>query len=146
MIQSISIHKILGILLFLAASVNSFGQKTHIGTWRGNDREDIGCIKFTEKGYSFLIANNDTIGGESYLQNGIRAKLTYVIDYTSKPINIDFIVTRLNDNRELRRMVGIVEFIGETKMKIRLNTFNSKRPVNFLPEGNADTMVFEKVE
>lgn len=138
---------ILFIVFFgLTVSANSFGQKTHIGTWKANDHGDIGFVKFNEDGYAFFISNNDTIGGAKFTQNGITAKLTYTIDYTTKPINIDLVITRLDTAAEFGRMTGIVEFIGETKMKIRLNMFNSKRPVDFLPEGNSDILIFEKVE
>jgi hypothetical protein len=129
----------------LLLSFNSYCQKTHIGNWKGVDKGKIGFINLQENGFATITSDNCNLGGETFRMNGVDLKLTYSIDYKSSPINIDFIITSLNNNEELNRLSGIIEFIGETKMKIRFSFEKSSRPINFLPEGNDDTVILEKV-
>lgn len=140
----ISIKFVFVFLVILSFSFDTFVQKTHIGLWKGTDQGQIGFLSLKENGYALFYLNNDSIGGEKFTENGIDAKMTYTIDYDSKPIKIDFIVARLDNNEELGRMLCIIEFIGESKMKIRLNFDNSPRPIDFLPIGNSDTIILEK--
>jgi len=127
-------------------SFNSYGQKSHIGIWKGADNGQIGMLDFKQSGFVTLELNNEIIGGEKFSQNGIDAQLTYSIDYNSKPIKIDFIVSRLDTGKEVGRLLGIIEFIGDTRMKVRINFDNPVRPLNFKPEGNSDTIILEKVK
>ena len=133
-------------LVILLFSTDTFCQNTHIGFWKGIDQGEIGFINITENGYALFIISNDSMGGEKFTVNGVQAKMTYTIDYNTQPIKIDFIVIRLDRNEEVGRLLGIIEFIGDTKMKIRFSFDNPTRPIDFMPEGNGDTIILEKVE
>jgi hypothetical protein len=127
-------------------SPDSFCQNSHIGFWKGVENGEIGYVKITENGFALFIIGSDSMGGEKFTVNGVDAKMTYRFDYNTKPIQVDFIVVRLDDNQEVGRLLGIVEFIGDTKIKIRFSFDNPERPIDFMPEGNSDTIILEKVE
>ena len=135
---------ILNILLFI--TIIGYSQKSLYGKWESTEKGDVGFFNFDEKGYAVLSVNNESLGGENYMYNGITANLTYTVDYTTNPINIDLILTNIESNTELGRVLGIIEFIGNKKIKIRLDFEGIGRPLNFLPLDNEDTAILTKVE
>lgn len=118
-----------------------YSSNPHLGLWF--DGEDY--IKFKENGQYQIFNQGDTMGGDSYKIKGEKAKLTYVIDYGTSPINIDIVFTSFKSGQEFGRLLGIISFINDTKIKIRFNYHGSIRPKDFLPNDNTDTGIFNKI-
>ncbi|QQS50962.1 MAG: hypothetical protein IPM71_15690 [Bacteroidota bacterium] len=115
--------------------------------WKGTDEQgEVGYLSFDSVGYAMIIIQNDTLGGKKQTGSENKQVLTYQIDTNVTPITIDFIASLSDTKEELGRLLGIIEFINEKKMKIRLNFDTSERPKDFLPVGNIDTMLMEKYE
>jgi hypothetical protein len=120
-----------------------WAQNQHLGTWEGTDGGDTGSFTFDSLGYAYMTMQGITMGGPDYKDEGRIASLAYKIDYTTKPVSIDFILTDKTHN-SVSRMLAIIEFLSSTQMKIRLDFSGQSRPKDFLPEGNSDTMILTK--
>lgn len=138
-------HYLVVILLFMGL-LNAHGQNKHVGLWQGEDDISIGYLKLDENGYAMLIVRGDTLGGSQFEINGMKTKLTYLVDYNNNPKTIDLVLTFLENNQEYKRLVGIFSFKGNERMMLRLNFKDTKRPNDFLPKGNRETMIFTRVE
>jgi hypothetical protein len=123
-----------------------YSQNKLYGLWKGVDQEDVGFLSFNEKGFAMLSINNETLGGENFAVNGINAKLTYLVNYSTNPIGLDLILTRLDSNKEVGRLLGIIEFIEDNKLKLRINFDSPTRPANFMPNDNDDSIILERKE
>ena len=138
-------HRYYIVLILIVLSSNLYCQNTHIGSWKGTDKGMVGFISFNLQGYAVMVIEKDTIGGEEFIANGLKGKMTYLIDYNTNPKNIDIILTKIATKEEYR-LLGIIDFTGDSEMKIRLNFNSSERPKDFLPEGNDETIILEKVK
>jgi hypothetical protein len=136
--------KTLTALILVVLSCSVFAQTKHVGLWSGVSEGEEGFIKLDAQGYAYITANDETMGGPDFVMDNVHAKLTYKIDYSQEPHPIDFILTDLETNDELGRFLGIIQFLSDDEMKVRLDFSNSGRPENFLPEGNEDTVVFTR--
>ena len=67
--------------------------------------------------------------------------MKYVIDYTTNPIQFDFITTRF-DTKETLELFGIIDVINKNEIKISLG-FNGSRPTKFDTD---DAITFIRVE
>ena len=137
--------RFIGIIIIVALSFNSFCQHSIIGKWQGTEKSVYGFVILDTLGYATLGMGGDTMGGKEFLADSIPARMIYKVDYSSNPKTIDFIVEEIDDNSELGRLMGIFDLINDHQIKIRLNFDSDVRPVNFEPEGNADTAIFNRV-
>lgn len=85
------------------------------------------------------------MGGENYVRNGEKIRVSYIIDYKTSPVSIDIVFSSENTGQEFGRLLGIVYFINYDKMKLRLNFGESGRPKDFLPAFSSDIFVLSKV-
>jgi len=138
--------KYLIIYILLICSINVYSQRSLFGLWKGVDRGEVGFLRLDDKGVAIFSFYDETLGGEDFMVNGVSAKLTYLVDSTKNPINLDFIVTNLDSNLELGRLLCIVEFIDDLKIKLRINFEGPVRPVNFMPVNNEETLILDKIE
>jgi hypothetical protein len=114
----------------------------HLGLWF----DGVSYFKFEKNGKCLIINPGDTMGGNSYKIKGEEAKLTYFIDYRTNPINIDIVFTSFKSGQEFARLLGIISFINDTKIKMRINFQDSVRPKDFLQAGNTDTNILIKIK
>ena len=72
-----------GIILFCIVFASHFlyGQKNHIGMWKGIEKDKIAYFNLDKEGYAYFLINNDTLGGKEFIQKGIKAMMTYQVDY-----------------------------------------------------------------
>jgi hypothetical protein len=101
------------LLLLICFTVLSFSHKNSeeynfIGKWEGIDKGITGCIIFEKDGTASIKIGDNILGGKDYYMNGKKATITYIIDTTTKPINIDFIM-----HSEGYEVPGKLSFIAE---------------------------------
>jgi|SRR6478609_9088813 len=113
----------------------------HIGIWKGVDHGKTGYFTFDSAGFASIEIEGQVLGGKNFQQNGINAQMTYVVDYTTKPIGLDLIITVTDTQEEALRARGIIEFISADKMKISLDLSSGTRPKEFTKE---NTIVLTK--
>lgn len=101
------------LLLLICFAALSFSHKNieeynFIGKWEGIDKGNTGCIIFEKDGTASIKIGDNILGGKDYYINGKKATITYIIDTSTKPINIDFIM-----HSEGYEVPGKLSFIAE---------------------------------
>ena len=101
------------LLLLICFTALSFSHKNieeynFIGKWEGIDKGNTGCIIFEKDGTASIKIGDNILGGKDYYINGKKATITYIIDTSTKPINIDFIM-----HSEGYEVPGKLSFIAE---------------------------------
>ena len=100
-----------------------------VGKWIGEDKGDIGYIVFDEEGYASFEIEGQIMGGKDFTMNGQKGKMTYSINDKVNPIEIDFIITKI-DTEESMELLGIAEFIDKDTVNFSIS-YNSVRPTQF---------------
>jgi hypothetical protein len=131
------------LLLFLAVPLLSFSQEKDndkfIGKWIGNDQMGFGYITFDSEGYAYFEIEGITFGGKEFTLEGKKGSMTYEINSTTNPIQVDFTITKL-ESGEQRKILCIANFIDDNSMQFALS-FEENRPTNFNGE---NAIVFER--
>lgn len=110
--------------------LNSTSQKEDfVGKWIGEDKGDIGYIVFDEEGYASFEIEGQIMGGKEFTMNGQKGKMTYSINDKVSPVEIDFIITKI-DTEESMELLGIAEFIDKDTVNFSIS-YNSVRPTQF---------------
>lgn len=112
----------------------------HLGKWEGDDETGVGYLILDDEDYATIKADGQVLGGKSSVVGGTEVYMLYKIDYSTTPFQIDFIIHQLKDDLELRRLMGIMEFVDDNNLKMALG-FTGGRPENF--EGD-ETIIFKK--
>lgn len=136
--SKIKIVFVLLIIPFLTAFDINKTTEDFIGRWKGEDKGDIGYIIFDKEGYATFKMGNQVIGGKEFVLNGEKGKMTYKINTTLNPIQIDFTVTKF-DSKEVKTLLGIAEFIDNDRFKLALG-FGFQRPEDF----SKNTIIFNR--
>ena len=105
-----------------------------LGKWIGEDSADIGYLTFDKEGYAFFEIQGQILGGKEFEMNGKKGKMTYQINNEFSPIQVDFIVTIL-ENGESRKLLCIANFIDDDTMEFAID-FENKRPLEFDAENS----------
>ncbi|WP_395044218.1 hypothetical protein [Flavobacterium sp.] len=128
-------------LIILLLSFNQDNYK-HIGEWQGNDETgQVGTLILDKNNNITFKIGNETMGGNDFVINGIKAELKYEIDYSKIPIEIDFVGYEKGNTLEKGRMKGIIKFVSDDKLEMASN-FNDERPENF----NENSIVLNKIK
>lgn len=128
-------------LISFTSDTNLLAKKTLVGQWIGADGGDVGFITFEKDGYLRLKIGQEEIGGKEFEMDGVKAKMTYEVNYKSDPIEVDFIFEAL-DGSTTRRMLCIAEFINKDEIKFA-SDFSKVRPLAFTPE---NSIVFKRLK
>lgn len=134
-------------LTFAIALMFSCSTKTekHIGEWKGTDNNGTTTILTLDKtSHATLKSNNEMIGGDNFEISGMKVECKYEMDYTKNPMWLDIVLIDIAQKQEKGRLKGIVKFITDTKMELRLNT-EGNRFDSFDAKDKTNTMLFEKV-
>ncbi|WP_296316941.1 hypothetical protein [Winogradskyella sp. UBA3174] len=107
----------------------SIQKENFIGKWEGEDQGEIGYILFDNEGYAAFEIQGQVLGGKEFTMNGEKGKMTYSINYETEPIEIDFIMTKI-ETGESKTILGIAEFTNESTMIFDMS-FDSERPSGF---------------
>ena len=131
-------------LLFIALSAFSvIEDDKHIGLWKGVDAtQSIGYINLDKEDYAFFVIEKDTLGGKSFMMQGVEGYMKYEVDYESSPHGIDFVIYLAENDTELGRLPGIFKF-EEGTMVLCVNFESPARPTEFVEDS---TITLEKQE
>lgn len=132
------------LLLFLAPlfafiSTNNDVEKKIVGKWKGEDKGEVGYFIFDEKGYAYMQMNGQVVGGESFIFNGKKGKMTYKVNSTVSPIELDLIVNIIDENAE-HKLKFIIEFIDDDSIKLA-SDFGETRPKVFTAD---NSLIFKR--
>jgi hypothetical protein len=105
-----------------------------VGKWIGEDEKEIGYLNFDSEGYAYFEFQGQVFGGKEFVFKGKKGKMTYEINSETKPIQVDFTVTKLESGEE-KKMLCIAEFIDDDTMKFAI-TFGENRPIEFDSENS----------
>ncbi len=131
------------LLLFLSLGFTSFNtvdvKSELIGEWTGDEKGDIGKIVFQKNGYAFFEHQNQIFGGESFIMDGKKGSMKYIVDDKKTPFNIDLVVS-LEGTKTERKLLCIGKFIAKNKMQFAIG-FEGERPQEFNGE---NSLIFNK--
>ncbi|MCK0115304.1 hypothetical protein [Gelidibacter sp. F63206] len=100
-----------------------------VGKRVGSDNNDVGAVIFEKDGYAAFEIGGQIMGGKEFVINGKRGQMTYSINKETRPIQIDFILTKL-ESGEQKTLLAIAEFIEEDVINFALS-FEDIRPSSF---------------
>ena len=131
----------LTVLALSSFNTNSDSEFSIVGKWVGEIENDKGAVVFQEDGYAFFELQGKIFGGKEFDVNGKKGSMTYAVDYTTKPINIDVFII-LSDGGESKTMLGIAEIINDDQIKL-IMAFDGERPTEF---EESETIIFNRVK
>jgi len=111
-----------------------------IGEWKSEDQSGSGFVIFDNEGFANFNFENIKMGGKEFIKNGKRYSLSYIIDYSTSPINLDLTFRNVETNKEMK-MLGIVKAMSVNEILYARG--NSERPTNF--RGN-ETIELSRIE
>jgi len=112
-----------------------------IGEWFGTDNFGTKVkLLLDNDGFVSLKIDDQNLYGRNV---GGLGSNTYRIDYSKSPIWLDMI-QKDNNGNEVGRMLSIVEFINENKIRWRISYESGVRPEKFIPNDN-NTIIMTKV-
>jgi len=135
------------ILLFITSLIlTSFSKVSEtdfniIGKWKGEDNSEVGYISFDKEGYAYFEFNGQKIGGKEFLIEGKKGSMRYEIEFTENFINVDLIVTVIDENKT-KSLLCLVEKLNDDEMRFTIG-FEGERPKGF---ENNDAMIFKRVK
>ena len=89
---------------------------------------------FDNEGYVTIETDGETFGGKEFEMNGEKGSMSYVINSSAEPIQIDLIMTKL-ETKEQRSMLFIAKFKDDDTI-IMASNFNSLRPTEFTTDNS----------
>ena len=129
------------LILLLTIPLVSFAPKTDadqfVGKWSGEDKGKFGSLLFEKEGYATFEMEGKKMGGREFIVGGKKTKMTYSVNSNTEPIQIDFIMTSLENKEVLKRLLGIAKFKDNNTMKLAM-AFGQKekRPTTFNSENS----------
>ena len=139
--------KKIALLLVIVAALPSFTipdtfQFSLVGRWKSSGNNDaIDYLIFEKDGHATMQKGNETIGGKNIGNGSQKGKMTYSTNFSAKPAQIDFILTRLDTQQEMR-IKGIVHVIIDIEIKVAINNDPTVRPKSF----DASAMLFKRAK
>jgi len=100
-----------------------------VGKWIGEDQNEVGYVLFDQEGYAAFEFNGQVMGSKSFILNGEKGKMTYTVDFTTTPIEIDLTLTKL-ETGESKQLLAIADFTDSDTMNFNL-AINGERPTTF---------------
>lgn len=114
------------------------GKNNLIGRWEGVDRTGKpGAFDFHDDGAVILVIDGRPLG-----EPGGLGRLTYTVDLSKDPIELDIIGIDAGGS-EQGRILMILRFLTPDRIKIR-TYFNDVRPDDFTNETVDDTIVLDR--
>ncbi|TJY33939.1 hypothetical protein [Pontimicrobium aquaticum] len=127
--------KLILLLLIIPLTSFNYNQATDfVGRWTGEDKNEIGFITFDKEGYASFEFEGKIFGGKEFVINGEKGKMVYVINKKVTPIQVDFVVKKLETGEE-RKILCIAKFEDENNMQFAM-TFDSVCPTEFNSENS----------
>lgn len=121
--------------LFVLSYLGCFAQANNskeIGMWVAERRGTYDSLLFNDKGFLTFYYQGNVFGGETFEYKGEKINALYIIDYTKTPNWIDINIVDLDSNKLIENAKGIIEFLSDDKMMIRIPFDKSEpRPEKF---------------
>ncbi len=116
-----------------------------IGTWKGSEKGKYVYLTFYADSTFEMVDGKDTMSGKT-LSGVFEEPVTtsFTVDTSARPMHLDLIIKTVKAGKPVNTMLGIFEYAGSNKIRLRFDTSYGLRPKNFLPKGNEDTMIFVK--
>lgn len=133
------------LILLTTITLLSFNLKQNtidiLGKWYGEDKQGItGAITFDKQGYAVIQTKGMVIGGKEFIMDGKKGSMIYKINTKKTPVEIDFVITKLESGDQLM-LKCIAEFKNKETMKIAMS-FDSIRPLDF----DTNSMELKKIK
>lgn len=96
-----------------------------IGKWKGKDKGEIAYLIFDNEGYFTMEVNGERMGGKNFTMRGKKAKAKYNYRSTKKPIEIDIIISDIQ-NKLIKKINFIVEFKDKNTMKLTIPSISKE--------------------
>lgn len=118
-------------LFFLTASTLSAQSIT--GVWKGKSEGETGVFTFDKDGYMTMERGSSLLGGKRFKMDGKEFSMKYLIEeQAGKARNLDFVMYDLSTNKEVMRMLCLVEWITDNQIKLCMSMEEaSVRPKDF---------------
>lgn len=127
--------KLLLVLAFVTTICNAQNSnQTVVGEWITKDFDgNESVMVFTADHFISMTIGAEFIDGKNFMvkggpNDGQKGLLKYELDATSFPIKIDVIAYEIKNGvpSEKGRLLGILEYLNESEMRINLNFANSR--------------------
>ncbi|MCB0441201.1 MAG: hypothetical protein H6583_09245 [Alteromonas sp.] len=113
-----------------------------LGKWEGEDNKQIGYLTFEPDGFLFIEVDGDVMGGQEFDLDGKRLQLTFEVNDKKDPIELDLVMTNLEDPDDQKLLLCIVRFIDEDHFELD-PSFDGQRHTEFNP---VTTILFTRVK
>jgi hypothetical protein len=121
-----------GLVFYFLLVVSALSAQTLTGTWKGTtEGETVGFI-FDKEGFVSMQSEGELLGGKRYEVDGKFFCMKYVLQKEGKIRNLDMIVYNLKTNKPTQRMLCIVEWISDNKIRLCIGMDEpDQRPKDF---------------
>ncbi len=134
------------VVFLLIIPILAFSLKSNeidiVGKWTGEDKGEIGTLIFDSEGYVELEIKGKKMGGKSFDFKGTEAKITYTLDTSKKPIEIDLVLRDMS-NKVIRSIFLIAEFKDKNTMKLAPPIGYEKRATEF---NDTNSIILNRVD
>ena len=129
--------------MFIAlSSFKMVDQHKHEGVWKGVDKGEVGYVGLLPSGHAYFVIEGDTMGGKSFMVQGVEASMKYTVDYSTSPYNVDFRLYLAESDAPMVTMPGIFKFDANQNMVLCMSFKPGDRPTSFVED---QTIVLKKV-
>ena len=137
---------VIGVILAATGCVSTqvVSRSAHVGTWEGIDDGDRGIITLNRNKTAVMQLGGKTYGGEDARLDGQPYVLRYRIDYSKKPMWIDFIMVG-KDGTEMNRIKGIFTYLSRNQIMLCLSFRAAERPLVFEETSHIDTIIMSRL-
>jgi len=111
-----------------------------VGKWLGEDQNEIGYLIFDNEGFAAFEINGEVMGGKEFIMKGQKGKMTYTINHKTKPIEVDFTLTKI-ETGDSKKILAIAEFSDKNTLRFNMS-FGEVRPSEF----TEDTITLKRVQ
>jgi hypothetical protein len=141
---------ILFIITNLCYSQNA--QQNIIGEWIATDFDgNVSKMIFSYDNYISMTINGEFVDGKNFVikggkNDGQKGFMKYEIDDSSLPIKIDIVAIKFEGGKNIEkgRILGILDFLNKTEMRINMS-FSGPRESEF-NESNQENTIYLKIK
>ena len=131
--------------LFSFLILNTYAQNnTHIGTWKGVDKDETINMTFREDGFILLEIKGMVFGGKEFEMKGRKMSTSYKIESMSPSPRFTVMLKNLETNEVESRMTGTITFKENNTAYICMKpTYENETDIAFEEK---DCLLFTKIK
>ena len=116
-----------------------------VGEWAGTDKtEKTASFIFDKTHHLTMIMDGKVMSGVEHEENGKKVAIKYELDETKKPIWLDFVFYIDGVREDAKTAKGIIRFISDTKIEMRMDFDSHTRFDKFDPKDKDNTIILTK--